>query len=65
MAGRLLNTREAAERLSLNANTLEKRRCLRSWDLPYVKLGGKVLYRESDLDAFIERNTHGGGKKTK
>jgi len=26
--------------------------------LPFVRIGGRVMYRRSDLDAFIEQNLH-------
>lgn len=52
---RLLNTKEAAERLGLAPHTLSVARCEKSLDLPYVKLGGAVRYRTEDLEAFILR----------
>jgi hypothetical protein len=27
--------------------------------LPFVRVGGKVMYRRIDLDAFIQSNLHG------
>jgi hypothetical protein len=27
-------------------------------EIPYTKLGRKVVYRKTDLDRFLARNTH-------
>lgn len=52
---RLLNSREAAQYLSLSEPTLRKWRVIGGGPL-FVKFGlsGRVCYRMSDLDAFIE-----------
>ena len=55
MNHRLLNTKEAAERLGLAPHTLAVARCEKSLDLPYVKLGGAVRYRAEDIEALILR----------
>ena len=36
--------------------TLAVWRCTNRVPLPYVRVGGKVMYRRADLDAFIARN---------
>ncbi len=46
---------EAARRIGLSVATLRRRRLLRQ-PPAYVKLGGRVLYRARDLDAFVEAN---------
>ena len=54
----LLTTDEAARFLRLSRPTLERYRLLGTPHLPFVKIGGKrgpVLYRMSDLMAFVER----------
>jgi len=43
--------------LKLKAGTLAVWRCTGRYDLPYVKVGRRVLYRKHDIIAFIERNT--------
>jgi len=48
---RLLNTHEAAERLGLAIATIAKLR-VRGHGPQFVKLGAKVLYDESDLEAW-------------
>jgi len=40
--------------------TLEVWRCTKRYDLPYVKIGRLVRYREEDVAAFIERRLRGG-----
>jgi len=50
----LMNEHDAANRCGLSVKTL------RNWRLsgkgpPYLKLGGAVRYRESDLDAFLDK----------
>jgi excisionase family DNA binding protein len=27
-------------------------------DIPYIKLGGSIRYRRSDVEKWLERNTH-------
>jgi hypothetical protein len=51
----LFDEHEAARRLGLSVSTMRRRRLLRqppSW----VKLGGRVLYRSVELDAFVDSN---------
>lgn len=51
---RLLSPVEAAEILGTTAQTLAVWRCTGRQNLPYVKVGRKVLYREEDIQSFIE-----------
>lgn len=51
---KLFDEREAAERLNLRAWTLQNWRHLQKGP-PYIKIGGRVRYRESDLDAFLSK----------
>ncbi len=51
----LFDEREAARRLGLSVATLRRRRLLRQ-PPTFVKLGGRVLYRQSDLGTLIEEN---------
>ncbi|WP_131233192.1 helix-turn-helix domain-containing protein [Bifidobacterium longum] len=53
----LLTPAETANLLHRPVTTLARWRCERS-HLPYVTLGRRVLYRLSDIRAFIERNVH-------
>lgn len=53
----LLTTDEAARFLKLSRSTLERYRVSGWPEIPFIKIGGKrgrVLYRLSDLLAFIE-----------
>jgi predicted site-specific integrase-resolvase len=56
----LLSPKEAAERLHIMENTLSVWRSTARYDLPYVKIGRKVFYRESDIETFIASNVIGG-----
>lgn len=49
----LLNTKQAAEYLTLQPCTLEAWRVSGS-KIPFVKLGKAVRYKKENLDAFIE-----------
>lgn len=54
----LLDTKKAGAYLDTPPKTLVTWRCTGRVKLPYVKIGGNVRYRLSDLDAFIEANLH-------
>ena len=53
----LLNTTQAAAYLGKSPITLATWRCSRRYPLPYVRNGGTIRYRKTDLDAFLERRT--------
>jgi excisionase family DNA binding protein len=48
---RLLSQKEVLEYLGISSETLLK---LRKEGLPYLKLRKRVLFRKSDIDAFLE-----------
>jgi predicted DNA-binding transcriptional regulator AlpA len=50
---RYLSTPEAARFLAISARTLEKHRCYGTGPR-YFKLGGRVVYRLEDLQAWVE-----------
>lgn len=50
---RLLRTEEAARWLGLSGRTLEKHRCTGTGP-SYRKLGGRVVYVASDLQAWVD-----------
>lgn len=56
----LKTRREAAFLLGIREQTLATWACHGRYSLPYVKIGRRAMYRQSDLDAFIERNVVGG-----
>lgn len=49
-----LTTRDAAEYVGLAEATLVTDRCTRRLGIPYLRLGRKILYRQHDLDAWLE-----------
>ena len=55
-ADRLRSCEYAAEFLATTPGTLAGWRCTRVVEIPYVKLGKAVRYRQSDLDAFVAAN---------
>ena len=65
VTARYLRTPDAAVHLGLSARTLEKHRCYGTGPV-YHKLGGRIVYRISDLDAWAElglrRSTSDPGK---
>lgn len=58
---RKLTTPEAAEHLGLSPTTLTTWRCTQraGRQIPYLKLGKRVLYRERDLDRWLDEQTVG------
>lgn len=50
----LLTAVEAAAFLDLTPNTLAVFRCTGRHALPFLKIGGNVRYRRSDLEAWME-----------
>jgi len=61
---RLLNRNEAAEFLGVCHQTLSAWACNGRYGLRFVKIGRRVMYRISDLEAFLDRRTitHTGEK---
>jgi hypothetical protein len=56
----LIPPADAAEILGVTAATLNIWRCTKRYPLPYIKIGRKVMYRLSDVEAFIDAGTVGG-----
>jgi len=56
---RLLDRQEAATYLRLKPQTLANWAVTRAQNLPFVKIGRRVMYRLADLDAFVMANRHG------
>jgi len=52
----LLSSKEAARALGVSARTLWTLTFNRQPGLPHVRIGRRVMYRLSDLEAWIERN---------
>ena len=60
----LVTSRETAQKLRVHDEFLRASRSKNSkivLDLPYVRIGGAIRYRLSDIQAFLERHTEAGG----
>lgn len=56
----MLDTAAAAVLLNVTTDTLAVWRSTKRYNLPYVKIGSKVRYREDDLIKWLETRTMGG-----
>jgi predicted site-specific integrase-resolvase len=54
---RLLSRKETADILEVKQQTLAVWACNGRYDLKFVKIGKRVLYKSEDIKEFIERNT--------
>ena len=50
-----MNISEAAEYLSLSASSIERKK--RSGEIKFSKLGGRIVFLKSDLDAYRDANS--------
>lgn len=57
----LVNEREAAEILDVSPGTLSVWRSVGRYGLPFVKVGRKVRYSRTALNAWLESRTRGTG----
>jgi excisionase family DNA binding protein len=55
MFPKLLTTQQAAELLTVSAHTLAVWRCVQRYELPYIKVGRSIRYREEDVLAFLAK----------
>lgn len=53
----LLDPQKTAEILGIAEGTLTVWRSTGRYDLPFVKVGNRVMYRPEDVQAFIENRT--------
>lgn len=60
----LLSGKSAARVINVTSQTMAQWRSNRRVEIPFVRVGGRVMYRRSDLDAFIAGNTHGARQNT-
>lgn len=59
----LLDDPATAEYIGLkNPQTLAVWRSTNRYQIPYIKVGRKVRYRKSDLDAWLESRRHDAGE---
>ncbi|MAF16256.1 MAG: DNA-binding protein [Marinomonas sp.] len=54
----LLSRKQAAEFLCVKPQTLATWACTGRYDLTFVKVGRKVLYRKKDLESFLNRHVY-------
>lgn len=57
----LLDNGEAAKYLGIAPQTLTVWRCVKRYNIPFVKVGSRVKYRKEDLDAWLASRTVGNG----
>ena len=50
----LASPEDVAANLNVTEGTLQVWRSTGRYDLPYIKIGGKVMYRIADVNNFIE-----------
>jgi hypothetical protein len=55
----LVDEKRAAEILAVSPGTLSVWRCVRRYDLPFVRVGRAVRYKVSDLEKFVASRTVG------
>ena len=55
----LISPKHTAVRLGIAVQTLSIWRTTKRYDLPYVKVGRKVMYRLTDIEAFIAARMRG------
>jgi predicted site-specific integrase-resolvase len=53
----LANNSAAANHIGIAAATLQYWRTTGSQKIPFIKVGGRVMYRISDLDNWLEEKT--------
>ena len=57
----LVNVKEAATILDVSPGTLDVWRSTGRYNLPFIKVGGKVRYRRIDLISWLEQRTRHSG----
>lgn len=60
-APEMLDEREAATVLGVAPGTLSVWRSTGRYNLPFVKVGARVRYRRSDLEAWLDKRTRQSG----
>lgn len=60
---KLFTSREAADYLRVTKTTLCLWRTDKRYNLPYIKFSNKILYRKTDLDAFISKHSITAGQE--
>ena len=60
----LRTRRETAKQLRVREQTLASWHCNGRYNLPVIKVGRSVRYRQSDIDAFLDSRTVSHGAAT-
>jgi hypothetical protein len=60
MDNQLMTPTQAATLLGVRENTLATWRAKRRYGLAYVRVGGRVAYRQADIEAFLKARTVDG-----
>lgn len=59
MIERLLTPKQTGEAIQVSVEALANSRCTGTGiTIPYIKIGKFVRYRESDIQAYLDNNTH-------
>lgn len=58
MNNHLLNNSGAANHIGIAANTLNYWRTTGAQKIPFIKVGGRVMYRLQDLDQWLLERTY-------
>lgn len=61
ISNELLDEFSAAAVLAVTPGTLAVWRCTGRYNLPFIKIGRKVRYRRTDLDAWLDARTRTNG----
>jgi hypothetical protein len=55
-----ITSKQLAQHLGLSTTAIGN---LRINKIPYYKIGGRILYKKQEIDEFIERTRHKGGRE--
>lgn len=55
---KLLTTQQTADALKIKVETLATWRATGRYQIPFIKMGRKVLYKQSDIKKWLEKRTH-------
>lgn len=55
---KFLTTHQTAEILQVRVETLAVWRATGRYEIPFIKMGRKVLYKQSDIQKWLEKRTH-------
>jgi len=55
-----INSKQLAQHLGISTTAVGN---LRINKIPYYKIGGRILYKKQEIDAYIEQTRHKGGRE--